>query len=297
MKKLSLPQVSYNDMLNKCSQGIKQVKARDNFISAFQNFYEKESEYRELSIDGNLYNYPKIEPLNNETIVIGNLTKSKLINLYENNLRNKNKPAREYFDLLLLSSGGLCPFCGNIGHSKNLDHFLPKTHFPEFSIMPLNLVPSCRDCNMGEKGQTYATSEDEQIIHPYLDKNIFYQEQWVFAEYIDDINENYGVLSYYVHCPDNWREEDKKRAEKHFNSFNLANRYRLEAGKHLSEVIDLKNSFIKTLSSRCNDNNVEKIKDEIVKTILEPVINSDEFPNHWKKVMYKCLAKSTFFNK
>lgn len=44
--------------------------------------------------------------------------------------------------------------------------------------MPINLVPSCRDCNMGEKGQAYTTIEDDQAIHPYVDKNIFYQEQW-----------------------------------------------------------------------------------------------------------------------
>lgn len=292
MKKLSPPNISFDDMLNKCSQGMKQVNIRNDFISVFPIFKEKESEYKELSINGNLYTYPITTPLNDTTTVIGHLTKSKLINLYDNNLINKDKPAREYYDLLLVSSGERCPFCGDIGHTKNLDHFLPKAHFPEFSVMPLNLVPSCRDCNMGEKDQAYATSENDQVIHPYLDKNIFYQEQWVFAEYID---EDDGALRYYVHCPDAWRLEDKNRAKNHFKNLDLASRYRLEAGKHLSEIIDQKNAFTNVIRRFDPHATPQKIKDGFVDANLQPMINSDQFPNHWKKVMYQCLAESPAF--
>lgn len=294
MKKLNIPNISFTDMLNKCSQGMDQVNIRHMFTSVFPIFQNKESQYKSLSITGNLYTYPKIEPLTSTTPVIGHLTKSKLINLYENNLRNKDKPARDYYDLLLISSGERCPFCGDIGHTKNLDHFLPKAHFPEFSVMPLNLVPSCRDCNMGEKGQTYATCEDDQTIHPYVDKDIFFQEQWVFAEYID---EDDGALHYYTRCPENWRLEDKKRAQNHFKSLNLANRYCLEAGKHLSEIIDQKNAFTNLIRDFNENATLQEIKMAFIRTNLEPIINSNQFPNHWKKVMYQCLASShTFFD-
>ncbi|WP_323065474.1 HNH endonuclease [Aeromonas jandaei] len=292
MKKLSLPNISFNDMLTKCAEGMEQVNVRDNFISVFPTFQAKELQYRTLSMDGKLYTYPKTEPLTNTTQVVGHLTKSKLVNLYENNLRNKVKPARNYYDLLLVSSGERCPFCGDIGHTKNLDHFLPKAHFPEFSVMPLNLVPSCRDCNMGEKGENYATREDDQAIHPYVDKNIYYQEQWVFAEYID---EDDGALRYYVRCPAAWSLEDKNRAENHFNSLNLASRYRLEAGKHLSEVIDQRNAFIDVILSFNAHATPLEIKNAFVTANLQPIINSDQFPNHWKKVMYQCLANSLAF--
>ncbi|MEZ9337518.1 HNH endonuclease [Vibrio splendidus] len=295
MKKLSLPNISFNDMLTKCSQGMEQVNVRNNFISLFPTFQAKELQYKTLSMGGNLYTYPKIEPLTNTTQVVGHLTKSKLINLYENNLRNKDKPARDYYDTLLVSSGERCPFCGDIGHTTNLDHFLPKAHFPEFSIMPLNLVPSCRDCNMGEKGQAYATREDNQTIHPYVDRNIYYQEQWVFAEYID---EDDGALRYYVRCPQTWSQEDKYRAENHFNSLDLASRYSLEAGKHLSEVIDQKNAFINVILGFNEHATPQALKDAFVSASLQPIVNSDQFPNHWKKVMYQCLANSlAFFEK
>ena len=292
MKKLNLPNISFTEMLNKCAEGMEQIHVRNNFISVFPTFHTKERQYQALSLTGNLYTYPRVIPLASTTPVIGHLTKTKLINLYENNLRNKNKPARDYYDALLVSSGERCPFCGDIGHTKNLDHFLPKAHFPEFSVMPLNLVPSCRDCNMGEKGQAYATVEEEQAIHPYVDKDIFFQEQWVYAEYI---NENDGALRYYVRCPDVWSQEDKNRAENHFNELDLSNRYRLEAGKHLSEIIDQKRAFEASVIRLAPNVPAQAIKDEFINSNLMPIVNSNQFPNHWKKVMYQCLANSAPF--
>lgn len=292
MKKLPVPNISLHNMLVKCSEGMEQVNVRANFNSTFPTFHAKEQRYQTLSLDGHLYRYPKITPLTNTTEVVDTLTKRKLINLYENNLLNKDKPARDYYDLLLISSGERCPFCGDIGQTKNLDHFLPKAHFPEFSVTPLNLVPSCRDCNMGEKGEAYATIEDDQAIHPYVDKDLFYQQQWVFAEYID---EDDGAIRYYVQCPAIWRDEDKNRAVNHFNSLNLASRYSLEAGKHLSEVIDQKNAFKKMIMGFSPDASTEAIKNAFVEANLQPLINSGQFHNHWKKVMYQCLASSVQF--
>lgn len=295
MKKLAPPNISFNDMLVKCSEGMEQVNVRNNFISVFPTFYAKEQQYQTLSLAGNLYTYPKVNPLVNTTQVVGHLTKRKLVNLYENNLRDKDKPARNYYDALLFSSGERCPFCGDIGHTKNLDHFLPKTHFPEFSVMPLNLVPSCRDCNMGEKGQAYATVADEQVLHPYIDKGIFYQEQWVYAEYID---EDDGAFRYYVNCPDAWSQVDKNRAANHFNALDLASRYGLEAGKHLSEVIDQKNAFTQSVLRLAPLVTPQAIKTEFISSNLMPIIQSTQFSNHWKKVMYQCLANSvTFFER
>jgi len=292
MKRLASPNISFNDMLIKCSEGMEQVNVRKDFISVFPTFHVKEQQYKALSLAGNLQAYPKVNPLANTTLVVGHLTKKKLVNLYENNVRGKGKPARDYYDVLLVSSGERCPFCGDIGQAKNLDHFLPKAHFPEFSVMPLNLVPSCRDCNMGAKGQSYATVAGEQALHPYVDKTIFYQEQWVFAEYLDDDD---GAFRFYVNCPGVWSQEDKNRAANHFNVLDLASRYRLEAGKHLSEVIDQKNAFTQSVLRLAPLLTHQEIKTEFINSNLMPIIQSTQFSNHWKRVMYQCLANSVTF--
>ncbi|WP_174869340.1 HNH endonuclease [Pectobacterium polaris] len=292
MKKLPLPTRTYTEMLNKCSEGMKQINVRNNFIAHFPIFLHKEQQYQTLSSVGQLFTYARTYPLGNTTTVVGNLTKVKLENLYENNLRDNNKPARAYYDDMLVSSGEKCPFCGDIGQTKNIDHFLPVAHYPEFSVMPVNLVPSCRDCNMGEKGQTFAVNEGSQAIHPYIDKNIFFHEQWVFANFVSGTPD---VISFYVECPATWRQEDKQRAIHHFTLLNIANRYRLEAGKHLSEVITQRNSFVKVIKRFSPTATSQQIQSAFVEANLQPIIDLNDFPNHWKRVMYQSLANSEEF--
>lgn len=61
-----------------------------------------------------------------------------------------------------------CPMCGSGGRG-HLDHFLPRTAYPEFSVFGLNLVPTCASCNSGSKGDTYQGNAPERFLHPYFD--------------------------------------------------------------------------------------------------------------------------------
>jgi hypothetical protein len=92
MKKLPLPARTYSEMLNKCSEGMMQINVRNNFITHFPTFLQKEQQYRILSSTGQLFTYDRTHPLEPTTLVVGNLTKVKLEKLYENNLRGKNSP-------------------------------------------------------------------------------------------------------------------------------------------------------------------------------------------------------------
>lgn len=54
-----------------------------------------------------------------------------------------------------------CPFCGQLLESSSksdsdvpsadLDHFFPKFEYPQFALLPQNLVPTCMECNRIEK--------------------------------------------------------------------------------------------------------------------------------------------------
>lgn len=62
-----------------------------------------------------------------------------------------------------------CPMCGS-HHPGTLDHYLPRESFPEFSILPCNLIPACPHCNSGVKKGIYrGTTEPERFIHPYFE--------------------------------------------------------------------------------------------------------------------------------
>lgn len=63
----------------------------------------------------------------------------------------------------------LCPACGEDGTPNTLDHYLPKTSYPEFAVTPSNLFPMCDICQ-GKKGaRTVADEGDRLFLHPYFD--------------------------------------------------------------------------------------------------------------------------------
>ncbi len=62
----------------------------------------------------------------------------------------------------------LCPMCGEGGTPNTLDHYLPKQDFPDFAILPLNLVPACDICQ-GHKLARYTGPNGRLFLHPYYD--------------------------------------------------------------------------------------------------------------------------------
>jgi hypothetical protein len=61
-----------------------------------------------------------------------------------------------------------CPICGS-PVTGDLDHYLPRTNYPEFSIMRANLIPACTHCNSGAKGTKVHGGDPRRFIHPYFD--------------------------------------------------------------------------------------------------------------------------------
>jgi hypothetical protein len=282
MRRLEDPPFSGEETLEKCIEGIGRQTYKNRIVEDVQSFIAFEQQYREHASNEELYTLPALHQVrDDDPVVFNDFKKSELVRLYEYYLRNTEKPGREIYEALMLHADEQCPFCGGIGRPRNLDHYLPKAHFPQFSIIPLNLIPACQECNMGAKGAAYATSASEQVLHPYLDRDIFFNEQWITATYIDG---DPGIVQYYFQPPDSWAQADKDRAEKHWQDFDIAKRYSIEAGKHLSEVIPQR------------DISLPLIGEENFKICyLQPVIATAAFPNHWKRVMYQALIESDCF--
>lgn len=68
-----------------------------------------------------------------------------------------------------------CPYCGlrmrrkphNASHDR--DHVLPRSKFPEFSLLRANLVFCCDDCNDVKKDHYVNGAGQRIFIHPYFD--------------------------------------------------------------------------------------------------------------------------------
>lgn len=88
--------------------------------------------------------------------------------------------------------GKLCPYCGEKITVVEIDHFLPKSKYPLFSIYSQNLVPSCIECNKEKKEEI-----ELPISHPFK------------FNHLDHIKFNFQGNTA-IAVPDVGEEEDKK---------------------------------------------------------------------------------------
>jgi hypothetical protein len=281
MMRLSEPQYSFEQTLDECVTGVTGNAAlREKMTLSKPNLTAAGDEYLNAVRTGQLHIIPPINTdVDKDPVVINTLKKSDLVKIYDQYFVSEDKPARKIYDALLNSAKEKCPFCGGIGTPRNLDHFLPKAHFPQFSVLPLNLVPSCRDCNMDGKAHAFATNAEDQIIQPYADKDRFFIEQWIFAKYHAGNNMEPGEFEYYASPPEGWSEVEKLRVRKHFNDFDLAKRYATKAAELLGTVLNQ----IKAMEQ------VGLESGDIRSVLLQPVVDSVPFVNHWQKGMYQAL--------
>ena len=74
---------------------------------------------------------------------------------------------RTSYSALRAAPRNLCPYCGQ-RVVATLDHYLPKSAFPDFSVHPHNLIPCCRDCN-SSKLASIALIQENLALHPYFE--------------------------------------------------------------------------------------------------------------------------------
>lgn len=55
-----------------------------------------------------------------------------------------------------------CPIC-EVGFAKELDHYIPRALYPEYSVFPHNLIPICHECN-NKKGELWCDDEHNRLI-------------------------------------------------------------------------------------------------------------------------------------
>ena len=284
MKRLAKPDYDFGDVLDKCISGI--LRGNEDLKTKIQAdksealldgvCYETEAQ------QGNLYAYQEMKRFHNLND-IGTVIKDHYIHLYETYFVPEKKPeTRAIYDEILNAAKEDCPFCGGLGTPKNLDHFLPKAKFPQFSVFPSNLVPVCLDCNLDSKKTSYASTAEEQTLHPYFDNPIFFQEQWITADYIADSNlDEPGEFRYYVNAPSNWSDIDKARVENYFDDFKLASRYAKQATSSLkSKLRSIKRELDREISIQ-----------EIITDVIQPDIDDAPFVNYWEVGMCDALIK------
>lgn len=112
-----------------------------------------------------------------------------------------------------------CPSCGEPGKPGTLDHYLPKTIYPELSIVVANLTPMCSECQ-GRKGSDIIDADgNKMFIHPYFDPI-----EDVLLEL--EISEPYSSPSAFtVRVPENVQEPLRSLVERHIAGIDFIERF------------------------------------------------------------------------
>ena len=170
----------------------------------------------------NALNMQTIAPLSLEDNI-----KKEFIKLYDNPTIWLDK-IKECITLSLQWSNR-CPYC-NLEIPHSFDHFLPKNRFPEFSVLPINLIPCCDCCNR----KKWSKDPIGWFINAYFDQ--LPQCQFITAEI--SINENI-IVNFKIDqsAISGISNSLKEKIINHFTNLDLNARYKLEIENTISEIV------------------------------------------------------------
>jgi 5-methylcytosine-specific restriction endonuclease McrA len=120
------------------------------------------------------------------------------------------------------SNAFLCPYCFTVKW-ESFDHFAPKSLFPEFSILTLNLIPACYRCNT-RKGDAWTIGGNLIVLNLYVDEWPAYKFLELDLEYDDTL----GATVHFRLSP-TALGNDAMRMKSHFQKLDLLKLY-AEAG-------------------------------------------------------------------
>ncbi len=115
-----------------------------------------------------------------------------------------------------------CPYCGKPSTPNTLDHFIPKTQWPDFSIYPNNLVPQCRSCAPIKGEKYYCTLSNQAIfIHPFYFDDLSKVRFKIIIDF-DTILKKVNKYEIEIIHPKNFPNLD--RVKLHFRNLDVQNR-------------------------------------------------------------------------
>ena len=269
MRVISKPVMSPLRTFMKCYSSFRNP-TKNNFRNIAGYINNQSSDYDRKAHTGILYTFATHNHVN------GNIYKNDMMKLYKDKMVGHKTGRKIYDKLMALPALSICPFCG-IGEIEGLDHYLPESKFPTFSVLPFNLVAACNKCNKG-KLTSYAITQSLQTLHPYYDN--FTMEQWLFARVL---NTTPVSVEFYVNAPSSWVQVNKDRVKAHFDNYGLAQRFSLKAASDLAKLKYKLSQYFMNTTDIENELNNEYLSYQSLHI------------NSWETAMYQALSQSQWY--
>jgi hypothetical protein len=186
-------------------------------------------------------------------------------------------------DLLKRVIVARCPFCG-IGESSTLDHYLPKEQYPEFSIFPKNLVPSCAVCNTRKRDHILDEGTNVRMfLHPCYDSI----PNTEFLTVRTRIEADALILSYRLFRPAGMPPKTFQHLQSHFTQLDLADRYRRMGLEHLGgQYPALRRAY-------GSGEDAERVAAKLIEVAGD--FEEVSGPNYWLAKLYRALGNDDAF--
>lgn len=280
MKRLNRPALNASDVVTHCIGSVGDNIERTHYLQNRHHLDQAAVNFDAASQNTNWCTIPAVPRGQPDMLIMGTATKKQLMDLYSRHMVATTGAARDAYDAILVAANGKCPFCGGIGHAGQLDHYLPKAHFPAFSVVPNNLVPCCADCNKG-KSSSFPTAIEGQTLHPYEDATHFFDDKWVVAE----IHQTDPISAVFrAEPPTYWQASHRQRVISHFGDYRLASRFAVQAATEIVSVIYERRTTFKNFPAVSFEAH------------LTDKSNAPHLPiNGWQRCLYAALATTPWF--
>lgn len=272
MRRLLKPIDNSGDVFMDCIDVVRNANLKARLTSIRDLVVEAADEFEEKVTKGNLHTVSR------EAIINGNVTSSELQDVYERMVRKGTLGRKIYDKLIIASPLGICPLCSH-REVTQIDHYLPKAEYPRLSVVPINLVPSCSDCNKS-KLMKFPQAPKEETFHPYFDN--IENDVWLTATII---HSNPVSFQFQITPPDHWEQLLSERVKFHFNSLSLNKLYSTQAAVELAQI----NFRLINLHAISAAAGVRQYLLEGTQSRSHANLNS------WQTSMYKAMAADNWF--
>lgn len=271
MRSLEKPNDDVKDIFLECISNIRDEEYKSKLADCAAIIDNKTKEFELKKKDNHLY---KIQPhIKVGTTEITNIDMKKI---YTNKLVKGAQPGRKYYDKYIIAAkNGICPLCGQ-REVSTLDHYLPKMKYPSLAVSPINLIPSCIDCNKGKNDKVFRASEEE-TLHPYYDN--IEDVEWLYAKVTEKIE---PIITFEVRRPDSWNDLLFNRVKTHFNEFKINKLYSTQAAVEISGI---KFGLVKVYNKRGAQGVKEELNERFESYSMDNL-------NSWKTAMYRSLSQN-----
>lgn len=272
MRRLLAPIDNPGNVFIDCIDSVRNANLKARLTAIRDLVVEAADEFEEKVTTGQLHTVVR------ETMVNGNVTSKELKDVYDRMVRKGTLGRKIYDKLIIASPLGICPLCSH-REVTQIDHYLPKAEYPRLSIVPINLVPSCSDCNKS-KLTKFPQAPEQETLHPYFDN--IENDVWLTATIIQS---NPASFQFQITPPGNWEQLLSDRVRFHFESLSLNKLYSTQAAVELVQI----NFRLINLYAVSAEAGVKQY-------LLEGAESrSHANSNSWQAAMYKAMAADNWF--